>query len=216
MDASNITENYQNIGVIVAHPDDETLWCGGTMLLNPGCNWFIACLCRKNDADRAPKFKKVLKVFNANGLMGNLDDGPEQKPLDDEMVKQSILKLLPNQAFDLIITHSAFGEYTRHLRHEEIGRAVLKLWQEKKIDSQEIWAFAFEDGNKQYYPKAINNANIQQILPQNIWDEKYRIITEMYGFEKSGFEAQTTPKTEAYWRFQNPDDAQKWLEQKET
>ncbi len=203
----------KNIVVIVTHPDDETLWCGGTMLMHPNNNWFIACLCRKNDADRAQKFQKALITLNAEGVMGDLDDGPEQIPLDKKEVEKAIMKLLPKQNFDLILTHSPFGEYTRHLRHEEIGRAVIELWNAKKIVAKELWTFAFEDGNKKYYPQAIERATIHHKLPKRIWEEKYRIITEVYGFEKSAFEAKTTPKTEAFWKFNTPRDAQKWLEQ---
>lgn len=64
-----------------------------------------------------------------------------------------------------------------------------------------------------YYPQVIKDASLQQKLPQNIWEEKYRKITEVYGFEKTGFEAKTTPKTEAFWKFKTHRDAQKWLEQ---
>lgn len=213
MEASQIIKTQKDIAVIVAHPDDETLWCGGTMLLHPNSNWFVACLCRKNDADRAPKFKTALTAYNAKGLMGNLDDSAEQVPLNKKEVKKAILSLLPKQNFDLILTHSPSGEYTRHLRHEEIGRAVLELWNDEKIIAKELWTFAFEDGNKKYYPQVIKDANIHQTLSQNIWEEKYRIITEVYGFEKNGFEAKTTPKTEAFWKFEDPMDAQKWLEQ---
>ena len=213
MAATHIRKDQKNIAVIVAHPDDETLWCGGTILLHPECNWFVACLCRKNDSDRAPKFDRVLKELNATGIMGNLDDGPQQRRLDQKAVKKAILDLLPKQSFDLIITHSPFGEYTRHLRHEEIGKAVISLWNDKKIDTKELWAFAYEDGNKKYYPQAIASAIINQTLPINIWEEKYRIITEVYGFGKTGFEAKTTPKNEAFWKFENPWDAQEWLEQ---
>ncbi len=202
----------KNIVVVVAHPDDETLWCGGTMLLHPNSNWFVACLCRKNDSDRAPKFKKALAAFKAKGIMGNLDDSAEQLPLNKKVVKKAILTLLPKQNFDLILTHSPNGEYTRHRRHEEIGRAVIALWNEKKIDAKELWTFAFEDGNKKYFPQVIKSANILQKLPRNIWQEKYRIITEVYGFEKNGFEAKTTPKAEAFWKFETHMDAQKWLE----
>lgn len=205
-------EIKKSIVVIVAHPDDETLWCGGTMLLEPNCNWFVACLCRKNDPDRSPKFKEALMAFKANGVMGNLDDGAEQKPLDKNEVKEAILNLLPEQNVDLILTHSPYGEYTRHLRHEEIGRAVIELWNDKKIASKELWTFAYEDGNKKYYPQAIKGATLYYKLPKNIWKEKYRIITEIYGFEKTGFEAKTTPKTEGFWKFKDPRDAQKWLE----
>lgn len=206
-------EAAKNILVIVAHPDDETLWCGGTMLLHPTLNWFVACLCRKNDTDRAPKFKKALTAYNAKGSMGNLNDSAEQLPLNKKEVKKAILNLLPKQNFDLVITHSPSGEYTRHLRHEEIGRAVIELWNDHKIAAKELWTFAFEDGNKKHHPHAIPGASITHKLPKNIWKEKYRIITEVYGFEKTGFEAKTTPKAEAFWKFEDPRDAQKWLEQ---
>ena len=74
--------------LIVAHPDDETLWAGGTVLQNPLCSWFIVSLCRGSDPDRSPKFYKVLKALKAEGVMGDLDDGPEQRPLDENDVKQ--------------------------------------------------------------------------------------------------------------------------------
>ncbi len=212
---SEVLTKEKNIAVIVAHPDDETLWCGGTMLLHPDCNWFVACLCRKNDADRAPKFKKVLEILKAEGIMGNLDDGARQRRLDRKAVKRVILELLPKQSFNLIITHSPFGEYTRHLRHEEIGRAVIALWKDKKIKTKKLWAFAYEDGNKEYYSQAIKDASIYQTLSQDIWEEKHRIITEVYGFQKTGFEAKTTPKSEAFWEFENPKDALNWLDKKE-
>ena len=206
------TMDKKDILVIVAHPDDETLWCGGTLLMHPEHNWFIACLCRKNDRDRGPKFKKALSVYKANGAMGDLDDGAEQRPLDKNVVRKAILRLVPKQNFGLVLTHSPTGEYTRHLRHEEIGRAVIELWSEQKISTDELWTFAFEDGYKKYYPQAIKGASIQQALPKNIWQEKYRIITEVYGFDETSFEAKTTPKNEAFWKFEKRVDAQKWLE----
>jgi LmbE family N-acetylglucosaminyl deacetylase len=202
----------KNILVIVAHPDDETLWCGGIMLMHPEHHWFIACLCRKNDPDRGPKFKKALAIYKAEGRMGNLDDSAEQRPINKNVVKKVIEKLLPRQNFELVLTHSPTGEYTRHLRHEEIGRAVIELWSEQKIFTDELWTFAFEDGYKKHYPQAIKAANIHQTLPKSIWKEKYRIITEVYGFEKTGFEAKTTPREEAFWKFDDRIDAQKWLE----
>ena len=46
--------------------------------------------------------------------MGDLDDGPEQKPLDETEVQGTIQKLLPHRHFDLVISHNPTGEYTRH------------------------------------------------------------------------------------------------------
>ena len=202
----------KNILVIIAHPDDETLWCGGTLLMHPGHDWFIACLCRKNDRDRGPKFKKALAIYKAKGRMGDLDDGTGKKPLDKNVVRKAVLRLVPKQHFDLVLTHSPDGEYTRNIRHEEIGRTVIELWSEQKISMGELWTFAYEDGFEKYYPQAIKSASIHQTLPKNIWQEKYRLITEVYGFEETSFEARTTPKNEAFWKFEKRVDAQKWLE----
>ena len=60
--------------VVVAHPDDETIWMGGTLLKNLN-NWnlTILSLCRKYDKDRAPKFKKVCKILKAKCFMLNLE-----------------------------------------------------------------------------------------------------------------------------------------------
>jgi len=203
----------KTIVVIVSHPDDETLWVGGTILSHPTYEWYIVSLCRGNDTDRAPKFYQALKILKAKGSMGDLDDGPEQRPLNEKEVENAILDLLPTKHFDLIISHNPAGEYTRHIRHEETGKAVIKLWNTNKIAANEYWAFAYEDDNKKYFPKPDENASIYRILTKRIWQKKYSIITETYGFEKRSFEAETTPKAEAFWQFTDPDDAKKWLNQ---
>ena len=73
-----ITKIKKTVAIIVAHPDDEILWAGGTILTHPDCELFVVSLCRGNDNDRAPKFFKALKVLKAKGRIGVLDDGPEQ------------------------------------------------------------------------------------------------------------------------------------------
>lgn len=211
MKKKELIKSGSNIAVIVAHPDDETLWCGGTILENPYSDWFVACLCRKNDSDRAPKFQKVLNILQAPGKMGDLDDGPDQLPLAMKEVKKAILELLPPEKFDLIITHNPSGEYTRHKRHEEVSRAVIELWREDKIRTAVLWTFAYEDGNKQYLPRRQVSASIQIKLKEETYDLKYKIITEVYGFPLDGFEALTTPREEAFWKFDTSLAAFNWL-----
>jgi LmbE family N-acetylglucosaminyl deacetylase len=201
------------VAIIVAHPDDETLWAGGTILSHPSWQWFIVCLCRGSDNDRAPKFLKTLQVLGSDGIIGDLDDGPEQKPLDENEIEHTILQLLPSRHFNLIISHNPSGEYTRHIRHEETSKAVIKLWKAGKISANELWTFAYEDGNKKYYPRPIKTASVFQKLTEQIWLKKYSIITETYGFERNSFEAETTPRAESFWQFTTPYDAQKWLNQ---
>jgi hypothetical protein len=158
-------------------------------------------LCRKNDPDRAPKFSKAFEQYGAKGFMADLDDGPEQSPLKHSLIRQTILEILPSYMFDVIITHDRAGEYTRHLRHEEVSRAVMSLWKDRELRAGQLWTFAYEDGEKKYLPRAIQGADIIHKLPEEIFERKKRIISEIYGFAPDSFEAKTTPPIEAFWRF---------------
>lgn len=194
-------EHSKSVVIIVAHPDDETLWAGGTLLSNPSWECFVACLCRGSDRDRAPKFHRALSELGATGAIGDLDDGPDQPPLDTSLVENAILKLLPSKRYDLVITHSPRGEYTRHLRHEEIGKEVINLWDKKVLSTDELWCFAYEDGCRAYHPRPIKIDTAYNKLSTSIWDRKYNIITKTYGFDEDSWEARTTPKAEAFWQF---------------
>jgi hypothetical protein len=55
---------------------------------------------------------------------------------------------------------------------------------------------------------------VYRTLPELIWKKKYNIITEIYGFPENGFEAQTTPRTEAFWQFTHAKEARRWLDNK--
>jgi len=201
------TQVLKTVAIIVAHPDDETLWAGGTILRHPNWKCFIVCVCRGSDTDRAIRFKEMLKVVGAEGIMGDLDDGPEQNPLDPLALEKTILDLLPPIPYDLIITHHVTGEYTRHLRHEEVNRAVIKLWHRGELKTKELWTFAYSDSNKAHMPKAVKYAPIFWTLPQSFWHQKYNLITKTYGFEENSWEANASPRSEAFWQYKNPKDA---------
>ncbi|HEY4104170.1 MAG TPA: hypothetical protein VGM44_09770 [Polyangiaceae bacterium] len=196
---------------MVAHPDDETLWAGGTLLMQSTWAPFVTTLCRGSDADRAPKFFGALAALSAHGTMADLDDGPAQAALADGDVERALLDTLPARKFDRILTHSPLGEYTRHLRHEEVSRAVLRLWLAGELDASELWLFAYEDSAGKHLPQAIDTADVALELPNDVWSEKYRILTEIYRFEAQSWEARVTPRREAFFRVTTRADASAWL-----
>ena len=198
------------VAVVVAHPDDETIWTGGTLLQHPNWNLMVVSLCRGDDPDRAPKFFRAVSEFKAEAYIGKLDDGPAQKPLPQSEVEQTILSLLPQKDFDIVMTHSPYGEYTRHLRHEETSQAVVALWATKQLFVKEVWMFAYEDGGKRYSPKPIKTAHRYVHLPIDIWQKKQRIITDLYGFLPDSFEADAASEKEAFWCFRSPDEFNNW------
>jgi LmbE family N-acetylglucosaminyl deacetylase len=202
----------ESVAIVVAHPDDETLWAGGALLTETNWTPFVASACRAYDPDRAPKFFRVLTQLGAQGAMADLDDGPEQFPLPDERVEQALLECLPGTRFDRIITHSPLGEYTRHVRHEEVGRAVLRLWLRGTLSAEELWLFAYDDNGGSCLPRALENAHVVYELSEDLWQRKQRLIIQDYGFSEGSWEARVTPRTEAFFRVKTAERARGWLE----
>jgi len=201
------------VAIIVAHADDETLWAGGTLLGNPGWLSTVVCLCRGSDEERAGKFFNALRILNVEGVIGDLNDGTDQLPLDEKELRDVLLGLLPPKQYNLVISHSPLGKYTRHLRHEEIGRAVIELWHAAEITANELWVFAYEDVNRSYVPRPAEKASEYRILTNKELRKKYNIITRTYGFNGNSWEAKTTPGTEAFRKFTDSADAMIWLRQ---
>ena len=196
------------VAVVVAHPDDETLWAGGTILSCREWECFVACLCRGYDPDRAPRFWRALARLGACGAMADVDDGPEQNPLPPRQVEREVLRMLPRTCFDIVLTHGPKGEYTRHRRHEETSRAVTALWRGGEIRANALWLFAYEDGGGRHLPRAAADAHRRKRLSDEVWLHKYEVITGIYGFDQASFEARTAPREEAFWCFEAPHEVQ--------
>ncbi len=192
--------------VLVAHPDDETLWAGGTILAHPEIGWTIMTLTRKFDTDRSSKFFKAAGLFGAKGFMADLDDEPDQNPIKQSDIQWAILNTLPEKNFDIILTHNPQGEYTRHIRHEELSLAVLNLWKEGKLKAKQLLFFAYEDGGKKYLPRPRKDADVVINLPKDIWQKKKDIIIDNYGFSPDSFEAKAASNVEAFQITVTPKD----------
>jgi LmbE family N-acetylglucosaminyl deacetylase len=189
------------VAVVVAHPDDETLWAGGLLLSHPEWSPFIVTLCRGDDPDRAPRFRKALERLGATGIMGRLDDGPAQAPIPIKQVQDAILLLLPDGEYDLVLTHAPQGEYTWHRRHQEVALAVRELWGEGHLRARSLWQFAYEDGGGTHVPQPQQDASFLLTLPKTVWAQKYGIITEVYGFAETSWEACAATRAEAFHCF---------------
>lgn len=214
MDLSSLKERTSlgiRAALIVAHPDDETLWSGGMILMHPEWQWFIVSICRGTDPDRAPRFHRAVSTLGARGQMSDLDDGAEQMPLSQALIQREIVSLTRGRPFDLIITHGPRGEYTRHRRHEETSTAVATLWETRRLPAEWFLMFAYQDGDGSHLPRAVSDAHIRYVLTEEQWQAKYRIITEVYGFRPDSFEARTTPAEEAFWCFRTPQALENWL-----
>ena len=205
------------IALIVAHPDDETIWAGGTVLMRKDSSITILSLCRGSDPDRAPRFQKAVRELGARGAMGDLEDGPEQTPLKPEAIRQEILSLLPGNEFDLVLTHSPFGEYTRQRRHEETGEAVASMWEAGEIITPELWMFAYSDRGKGGIDDPstpVKEASLLIPLPEAVWQKKMEIITGIYAFNPGSYESRIAQRVEAFWSFSSPSAFRYWVKKR--
>lgn len=167
-------------------------------MARPDLGWVVVSLCRASDPDRAPRFAEALRTLGATGVMGDLDDSPDQPPLPAETVENTILSLLPARRYARVLTHSPWGEYTRHLRHEETSRAVLNLWLRGAIQAAEVWLFAYDDDCGASLPRPAAWAQVRRRLSRELWQSKLDIVTRVYGFAPESWEFRAAPQEEAF------------------
>lgn len=185
--------------VITAHPDDETIWMGGTILTNKNIDWTIFSLCRYSDDDRRPKFKKVCSYYNAKCIMTDLED--EGKITFEEGIedaKNYIKESLKGKKFNYIFTHGKNGEYG-HDAHKQVNIAVNDLILSGDINAEYLFNFNYDkDPENEYKVIAKVNSNYIKKLDSNIFQEKKRITSEMHGYPMDGIDVGYSTNPEAF------------------
>ena len=189
-----------DVAVIVAHPDDETIWSGGLILSRCDWQWHIFSLCRGDDPDRAPKFRSACKRLGAKCGISDLDDSQPLRPLEPERdIGRRLLEFLGHRQWDLCITHGPNGEYG-HPRHKEVHCEVVRLAREAKIRCGGLWTFAYECCAMRGCCGPASWCDHRISLSEWQLAEKRRIITEIYGYAEDSFEAKVCISPECFRR----------------
>jgi hypothetical protein len=81
---------------------------------------------------------------------------------------------------------------------------VWALWKAGALKTRALWAFAYEDGGGAYLPRAEAGASMVLELPEVVWAEKLRLMREVYNYPETSWEVRTTPRSEAFHRFEAP------------
>ena len=116
--------------IIVAHPDDETLFFSGLLQSSPQYTYKVVCV-TNGDADgmgslRAKQFREACQK---QGALFEQWDFPDvyEKRLDQNLLQKKLKELSPCAK---VYTHGIIGEYG-HPHHQDVSYAVHQVFQEK-------------------------------------------------------------------------------------
>jgi len=184
--------------VVVAHPDDETIWMGGNLIRNKD-NWdtTVICLCRASDKDRAPKFKKACEILGVKGFIFDLDD-TVMEPIKISEITKLIINVA-KEDYDYVFTHGENGEYG-HIRHMEIHKAIQQAVKNGLIKTKKVFFFSYLKKENDFQGYCICNSSANNFIKLNS-DEislKKDLITRIYGYQKNGFEEKSSGETEGF------------------
>jgi LmbE family N-acetylglucosaminyl deacetylase len=186
--------------IIVAHPDDEIIWCGGLILRNLDWDWTVLSLCRATDPDRRTRFRGVCESLGVAGCIGDLDDDNPLKAINPAReIGRRIRECLGGADWDLCLTHGAKGEYG-HPRHIEVHNEVRRLMEAAVLRCDELWTFAYRCHPRTGECRARPDADVLVTLTPAELVEKKRIVHEQYGYAPDSFEVRACISPEAFHR----------------
>ena len=196
--------------VIVAHPEDEILWVGGMIMMHPNWNWRIVSVCQDVNRTQRNRFLASLQQLGSSGFIVNMSSDSKSDVFGKSTMQNAFRSAMENTSYDVLITHSPSGESRQQVENGYVGEAALSLWQQKELKIGEMWMFAYANGDESSLPSAIETADIVVRLASDMWNRKCDLLRQVYHFTTDSLQVRTAPATEAFWYFDNSDQAMEW------
>lgn len=109
--------------MVVAHPDDESIFGGANLLRETG--WKVICLTNGNNATRSNEFYRAMNMI---GVSCEIWDYPDEYEgtFDADQLRKDLSKVFRKNKMNRIVTHNLEGEYG-HSQHKSLSRILHDL-----------------------------------------------------------------------------------------
>jgi len=166
LDLSGVDLSCVNKLMIVAHPDDETLWGGGH--LSEG-GYLVICLTNEKNKTRSDEFRKAVAQSGKNqGIILSFPDRfffmRSKWTFCQKYIEKDIGYILSLKDWEAVITHNPDGEYG-HIHHRMTSKTVTEYARKDKL-----WYFGV------YYSKKRIGENALPPMTENILNLKMSLI----------------------------------------
>ena len=155
--------------LIVAHPDDETLWGSEELIKN---KYLVVCITCGTNKKREKEIEAALKISKDRLIVLDKPDKVRGKRSDWKHYKKQIeyeLKyVIKKKKWNTIVTHNPEGEYG-HIHHKITSNIVTKVYNKEKIGKLKYYG-------KYYSKKRINQNKFAREIPEDIYDMKIEMI----------------------------------------
>ena len=155
--------------MIVAHPDDETLWGSEELLKN---KYLVVCITCGTNKKREKEIEAALKISKDRLIVLDKPDKVRGKRSDWKHYKKQIeyeLKyVVKKKKWNTIVTHNPEGEYG-HIHHKITNNIVTKVYNKEKNGKLKYFG-------KYYSKKRINENKFAREIPEDIYDMKIEMI----------------------------------------
>jgi len=190
-DIDKINLDGYNKLMIVAHPDDETIWAGAHLIKD---DYFVVCMTNKSNKVRNAEFHKAIEFSNDRCMMLDYPDKIFNQRSDwdniETNIKADVKTLVEYKNWDCIVTHNKDGEYG-HQHHKSLNKFVTHVVEdENQLDKLQYFG--------KFYEKKDFEANKDKLIPidENLLKKKKEMLKvyksqsfiegrygHMYGYE---------------------------------
>jgi len=163
IDGKKLHINYRNYDklMIVAHPDDESLW--GYHYLKNYNGWKIICITNANNPVRVKELTKISNIFQTDLEIWNYEDNQYTYNMDPKIYEDISRAINNDKNIKLVVTHNPLGEYG-HIQHIKISNVVLT------VSKKPVYVFS--------YSSEKINMNDEKCKLKNVYESQKKIFEE--------------------------------------